>query len=265
MLSSFRIVPPLFMALFVALFASASLSACGDDSTSTPTDGSTGDGSTGDGSTGDGGGLGGPGDSCVTAANCEAGLDCVMGVCTATSNGEIGAPCIYTAQCMDGLYCSIPRSCQSEGTGVMFAACTDSGDCEAPLVCEPQATGSSRCVSAGGGDIGSPGDSCSTVAECQAGLFCIDGECRGEQGGGGTDGGVGDGGGIFDASVDTAVGVLCDRVTECDDGSECTIDQCVRDMCRNTLVDGDEDGYASTLIAGGCGRDCNDMNPSVNP
>ncbi|MBW2464811.1 MAG: hypothetical protein JRH11_24390, partial [Deltaproteobacteria bacterium] len=115
MLFPFRLVPSIFIALFFG--AAVTVSACGD-STGTPSDGSA-DGSmdsSGDGSTGGGG----PGSSCATVANCQVGLDCVSGVCTATSNGETGDPCIYTDQCMAGLYCSIPRTCQAEGAGGMF-------------------------------------------------------------------------------------------------------------------------------------------------
>ena len=45
----------------------------------------------------------------------------------------------------------------------------------------------------------------------------------------------------------------------------CTTDVCVADVCQHNLVDGDDDGYPSTIILGGCGSDCCDTNPTVNP
>jgi hypothetical protein len=184
-----------------------------------------------------------------------------MGICTAPA-GAVGDRCIYTERCMDGLYCSAPRTCQPEGSGTLFSSCTDSGDCEKPLVCAMQPDGSFRCVDGGTGDIGPPGDACETVADCLPGLFCIDGRCTGEGGGAG-DAGV-DGGG--DAATDAALdgGGPCESVTDCDDGNACTIDQCAGMRCVYTLQDGDEDGYASTLFDSAC-RDCNDMDPDVNP
>jgi hypothetical protein len=183
-----------------------------------------------------------------------------MGICTASA-GEVGDPCIYSERCQAGLYCSIPRTCQAEGGGTMFSECTDSGDCTRPLVCAPQPDGSRRCVNAGDGDIGPPGDACETVADCLPGLFCIDGRCT-SSGGALPDGGVDAG----DAATDTAVDVgrPCEDRVDCDDDNDCTIDQCVGEMCRNTLNDGDEDGYASNVI-GSCGLDCNDMDADVSP
>ncbi len=76
------------------------------------------------------------------------------------------------------------------------------------------------------------------------------------------DGGGGGDAGPSDASPD--VGGPCEDTVDCDDMNACTIDQCVGDRCQHTLQDGDEDGYASTLFDSSC-RDCNDMDPDVNP
>ncbi len=234
----------------LCLGAALAMAACGDD------------GGAGDGGGMDATGPGGEGAACSTFTDCRSDLDCIMGVCTAPA-GAMGDRCIYTERCMDGLYCSVPRTCQPEGSGTLFSTCTDSGDCEKPLVCAMEG-GSLRCVMGGTGDIGPPGDPCTTLADCLPGLFCMGGVCTGEGGSGadaGLDGSGGDGG-PSDASAD--VGGPCETVTDCDDMNECTIDQCVGTRCQYTLQDGDEDGYASTLFGSSC-RDCNDMNADVNP
>jgi len=233
------------------------------------------DGSGGDSSMDTSGGGGGEGAPCSTFTDCQSPLDCIMGICTSGTLGGSGDSCIYTRACMDDLYCSAPRTCQSDGSGPVFSECTDSGDCVRPLVCSFEPDGNYRCVADGDGDIGG---SCTVLADCVAGLFCIDGQCVGDLGGGCSGPGDCSGGLICvdgmcvsgpdagdsgrDAFVD--VGVACEEVVDCNDMNECTIDQCVSDMCRNTLNDGDEDGYASNLI-GSCGLDCNDMDADVSP
>jgi len=153
-------------ALTFALLFSLSLSlGCGDD-------GGTGDTGGMDGS------LGGEGDACGTVADCQSPLDCVMNVCTA-NDGSLGDRCVYTESCMDGLFCSLGRTCETAGSGGETDACTTTADCMRPLVCATFG-GSLRCVAAGSGDIGDP---CESVDECRAGLFCADGACAAEPGG----------------------------------------------------------------------------------
>jgi hypothetical protein len=73
-----------------------------------------------------------------------------------------------------------------------------------------------------------------------------------------------DGGVETDAGPGEDGGIPCTTSDVCDDMSVCTNEACVRSMCVYTIIDGDEDGYASTVL-GACGNDCSDTDPTVNP
>jgi len=55
----------------------------------------------------------------------------------------------------------------------------------------------------------------------------------------------------------------CDRAS-CDDSNPCTLEMCAGDMCVNTLVDFDHDGYASNMFDRSCG-DCSDSEGDAHP
>ncbi len=162
--------------------------------------------------------------------------------------GGLGDPCVRTADCMPDLYCSGVRACAASGTGVDGEACVTTADCARGNTCVREPEGW-VCRPAGDRDIGEP---CLRHEQCQAGLFCHMGRCTGEVPDAGTGG--------FDGGA-----TVCTPGTDdCDDGSDCTTDQCIADMCVYTLIDSDMDGYASTVI-GPCGDDCADMDEGAHP
>jgi hypothetical protein len=85
---------------------------------------------------------------------------------------------------------------------------------------------------------------------------------------------AGAGGGGFGGSASTNSGVptssnggggghdACGGPTDCDDGDDCTSDECVDGRCDHRPRDDDRDGFGPTICGG---DDCNDFNPSVFP
>jgi len=157
----------------------------------------------------------------------------------------LGGECLETGQCSAGLYCADDRRCRAAGTGGDGDSCDDSGDCQRGFICSAEPSGR-VCREAGGRMIGEP---CIRDDQCAAGLYCTEGTCSSEP----------------PPEPDAGpMGRGCEPGDDCDDGNACTNDQCIADSCVNTLADGDEDGYASTII-GSCGLDCCDRDPDASP
>lgn len=113
----------------------------------------------------------GVGESCSSGSSipeCRFGLDCTNGTCQPTPDGIENRPCILTAECADGLYCSVAGVCRPAGTGTAGATCASAGDCRRGLVC--QSIGfTGTCVEAGLADID---EACEATPDCRAGLVC---------------------------------------------------------------------------------------------
>jgi hypothetical protein len=108
--------------------------------------------------------------------DCRFGLHCIEGACQTVGNTKEFDPCILTAECQEGLHCSVAGVCRLSGTGDVGASCFTAGDCLRGLVCKTVGF-SGTCVEAGDGDIGAK---CDAVDDCLAGLACHeDGECGG--------------------------------------------------------------------------------------
>ena len=161
--------------------------------------------------------------------------------------GNLGDPCTLTSDCTPDLYCDASRRCAGSGAGGDGAMCTTTADCMRGYMCVREPDGR-FCRLAGDRGIGEP---CLRDEQCLAGLRCTRGMCSGDAPDAGPVG--------FDAGQ-----TGCMTSSECDDGSPCTTDMCIADECVHTLIDGDEDGYAATII-GPCGLDCAEMDPNANP
>jgi len=158
----------------------------------------------------------------------------------------LGGMCTETSECAAGLYCAANRTCRAAGSGGDGDTCADSGDCLRGYVCVAE-PGGMICREAEGRALGDP---CIRHDQCAAGLYCVDGQCSAEA----------------PPPPDAGpIGMACSPGTDdCEDSNRCTNDQCVADRCVNTLIDGDEDGYASDIF-GRCGLDCCDSDDRVNP
>jgi hypothetical protein len=224
------------------------LAACGDDADSS--DGGAFDAARPDGASSfdaaSDAALGGFGDPCTGDDDCRMGFECAADeTCAPRGDGSLGTPCTYTAECAAELYCARDRTCATAGTGADGDACVTGADCAMGLVCAPGLMGR-RCQTAGTADLG---QRCIGDDQCIAGLFCVAGICRAD-----------------DAPLDGGFETCTPDggVVVCDDSSACTIDMCIADRCVNTLVDGDEDGYAPSVI-GPCGLDCADDDAGASP
>lgn len=119
----------------------------------------------------------GVGESCSSSSSlpeCRFGLDCNGGTCQPIPDGIENRPCILTAECTDGLYCSIAGVCLPAGRNQVGETCASADDCRRGLVCLSLGfTGT--CVEAGLADIN---DTCAETPDCRAGLVCReDGTC----------------------------------------------------------------------------------------
>lgn len=159
----------------------------------------------------------------------------------------LGEPCTHTRECEPELYCDDSRRCAASGLGGDGAACATTADCLMGYTCVREPDGW-VCRMNGDRDIGDP---CLRHEQCLAGLYCVRGACAASELDAGPSG--------FDGGSSQ-----CMTSSECNDGSACTTDMCIADTCIHTLIDSDEDGYASTII-GSCGLDCADMDPNANP
>jgi hypothetical protein len=100
--------------------------------------------------------------------DCRFGLQCKDGICQVAGNTKEFDPCILTAECQQGLHCSVAGVCRISGQGDVGASCFTAGDCLKGLVCKTVGF-SGTCVEAGPGDIGA---ACEAVDDCMAGLAC---------------------------------------------------------------------------------------------
>lgn len=135
---------------------------------------------------------------CLSARDCDEGLECVVGAAGGACSVPQDRGCTV-AGCSDGLVCDddvcrqpcTERACASEMQCVdqvcVRAAPSDGGTCAA-APCDPVrdcgcasgqrcavVSGAPACVGAGGS--ASAGDACADAAECAAGLGCHQGLC----------------------------------------------------------------------------------------
>ncbi len=104
--------------------------------------------------------------------DCRLGLRCLDGECMAVGDTPENQPCMLTAECGDGLHCSLVGLCKPGGEGPVGAPCASSAECEAGLFCA--AVGfAGVCAQPGAGDVH---DSCQTTGDCMAGLVCASGQ-----------------------------------------------------------------------------------------
>jgi hypothetical protein len=93
--------------------------------------------------------------SCTSVADCTAGFECKLGVCTTGSTPVLGSPCTAASSCPAGAFCT---------DGV----CCSAGKCD---------PGSSCATTVRKGTCAKlPGTSCTTSAECGSDA-CVDGVC----------------------------------------------------------------------------------------
>ena len=117
----------------------------------------------------------GVGGACTTDGECRAGLRCSEGACEPGGAAPEGTPCVLSAECGEGLYCSVAGACAPAGTGLAGSACASGAECEAATVCVPVGF-QGTCQAAGTHDVG---QACLTVTDCLAGLRCADdGTCQ---------------------------------------------------------------------------------------
>jgi hypothetical protein len=109
------------------------------------------------------------GETCATAADCVAPLDCVAGKCKGLA--KQGEPCVKETNCESGLFC-IDGKCMPEGGA--GAKCESFFHCTPPLSCldgtcqQCNITTTSSVI----------GTSCCDDSNCTGGLYCIMGTCR---------------------------------------------------------------------------------------
>lgn len=128
------------------------------------------------------------GRECQISADCKEGLSCVSETCQVTGRTARGERCRLTAECGDADYCGSQRICLLAGNGVSGEDCEDTSACIHGLVCEGPnlgdlmeqtgvvtlndlATLTGECTLGGNGEQGSP---CQRLADCLAGLYCLE-------------------------------------------------------------------------------------------
>ena len=122
--------------------------------------------------------------ACVNDADCKAGLYCVARTCQADGSTKRDEACRITAECGDADYCGSRRECQIAGSISRGGKCMNTGDCKHGDVCEPPqlseldvlsldalAEVSGMCKLGGNTE---QGQSCKTVVDCVAGLYCVE-------------------------------------------------------------------------------------------
>ena len=81
---------------------------------------------------------------CISSAECDEGLACsILARCAPSALVEAGGICSQSVDCAPGLRCNyygVAGVCEVEGAGDLGQECTGNSDCLAPLVCD--ATGS---------------------------------------------------------------------------------------------------------------------------
>ncbi|MCC6619950.1 MAG: hypothetical protein IT385_01765 [Deltaproteobacteria bacterium] len=113
-------------------------------------------------------GVGAACDPSTPLPDCRFGLSCIDQVCRTRGDTLEGRPCILTAECGDGLHCSVVGLCQKAGDGDVGDGCATPADCRQGLVCQSFGF-SGSCVEAGVGDLGA---TCVESVDCAAGLVC---------------------------------------------------------------------------------------------
>ncbi len=80
----------------------------------------------------------GAGESCVISDDCAKDLWCDHGSCATAGDGDVGAVCMSSGECLSGLRCAflgLGGSCIDEGNQYLDDPCSNSKDCLAGLVC----------------------------------------------------------------------------------------------------------------------------------
>ncbi len=113
----------------------------------------------------------GQGDACVFSADCVVGLFCSGGVCAQAGTVELNGNCVGVADCVSGLNCAftgVGGVCSAAGTLDLGEACTVFGECAAGLLCDPSM---GRCATSYASPFGAP---CADDSACapELGLFC---------------------------------------------------------------------------------------------
>ncbi len=124
----------------------------GDDDGGNSSDTGPGSGDTGSG-------------QCVSDNDCQVGLFCFNGQCTGIVD-DVGAPDASPGDDDGGNSSSDTSPGNDTGVGAPDASPGDDG-------------GSSSDTGTGSGDTGSGGGECASDSDCQAGLFCFNGQCAG--------------------------------------------------------------------------------------
>jgi hypothetical protein len=173
------------------------------------------------------------GEGCApgVAMVCDDGITCTTDTCDEAASGCVSTP--MAAACDDGVFCNGAETCDPAMGGCQpgtLPTCDDAIGCSVGR-CDPT---TDRCVQ-------DPND-----------VFCSDSRlCNGSE--------------HCDVTGTTAgTGCVPGATIDCSDGMSCTTDSCSEPgMCVHGGSDADRDGH--TAIGCASGRDCDDLNPAINP
>ena len=116
------------------------------------------------------------GATCDAQHTCRQGLACTAaGKCAACACTTSGSPCTISDECTAGQYCGPDRTCVASGAdaGAANATCTSDANCSAGLRCDLVGL-AAQCEPEGKTDVGGK---CMLAANCLAGLGCMGGMC----------------------------------------------------------------------------------------
>ncbi|MBI5507858.1 MAG: hypothetical protein HY903_03785 [Deltaproteobacteria bacterium] len=121
------------------------------------------------------------GESCKQASDCQAGLDCLSGVCTPipplATGPQPGDPCQEDADCAPALVCGRQEVCTARPLSDAGQGCSLTIQCKEPLICN----GITGTCGADDGSYGTHdfGDACGSIFDCQRPFICnFDGVCE---------------------------------------------------------------------------------------
>jgi len=177
----------------------------------------------------------GGGDPCPAGLTCDEALDACSG-CVADIDCDDGAYCTGTESCSAGVCRPGSDPCAAAGLSCdeirdVCAGCLQDSDCDDQIACTSDSCPAGNCLY-------TPVDS----ACADDGLYCNGDEVCDPLAG---CTGAGDPCLLYGLACDeqSDACVVCVRDSDCDDGDECTRDQClVQNGCKHVIVDYDGDG-----------------------
>lgn len=112
----------------------------------------------------------GVGGTCAADSECRSGLICKEKACAPSGARPADDSCILSEECAEGLQCGFFGFCVASQDRLEGDPCTSVSDCARGLFCDLKGvSGFCAKISASAGDLQA---SCSTTADCLAGLHC---------------------------------------------------------------------------------------------